>query len=65
MQESKFYTDHIQQIRNKSENYDNPEEPKQLRQAPISQFEYITYSLLMHINDNIVDTVSRDQNFHQ
>ena len=28
-------SDHIQQIRNVSGNYDNPEEPNQLRYAPI------------------------------
>ena len=30
---SKFYADHVQQIRNEFKIYDNPEKPKQLRYA--------------------------------
>ena len=39
---------HIQQIRNKSKTYDNPEVPRSLRYAPII-FEYNTYSFLIDI----------------
>ena len=63
---SKFSTDHIQQIRNESKNYDNPEEPKQLRYAPIIIWINFFYSLLIDISDNVIDrSVLRAQNFHQ
>ena len=46
-------TDHIQQIRNQSEDNDIPQEPENLRFAPIIMF-ILDFGFLIDIIDNII-----------
>ena len=45
--------DHIQQIRNQSENYYIPQEPKNLRFSPVIIFNFY-FAFLIYIIDNII-----------
>ena len=61
--------DHIQQIRNQSENYYIIQEPENLRFAPVIIFNFF-FALLIDIIDNIItyslySRVLRHQNFSQ